>query len=402
MISSTRLTSSTILPDSWILSNSSSNDRTRFLQEFQESPEPQEKEQVIQNKSPEKAKKQEKTYAKKQEEIGKLVGNTSTDCNALLPLRFPIFREYWRTGMNNNWLPGTIPMSEDITTWKKPEGTEGALTEEERHMVLTNLSFFSPSESLIGNNVSLALMKYVNDPAARQALWRLGFEESIHNETFMYIIESLGLDESQIYSGYQTTKVIQQKCGFLQEATSALTEEKIDIDSREGRKDLLKALIAQMIMEGILFYSGFVMILNLYRLGKMKGIGEQYKYILRDESLHLEVIRTIFNQLVQNEWKKDWDEEVKSFCVQKVKEAVELEIKYAEFCLPKGVLGLRSEMFIDYVQYLADRRLEFIGLEKIYGSTNPFPWLSEMVDLTTETNFFEGRVTEYSASGLEW
>jgi ribonucleoside-diphosphate reductase beta chain len=390
-----------LLPENWTLSFPTT-DRGRFLGEFTE----QSSSQKLQESTPAAAnkstKKQEKTYTKKEEEIGKLVGNTSTDCNALLPLRFPIFREHWRTGMNNNWLPGTITMGEDIATWRKPEGTEGALTAEERHMVLTNLSFFSPSESLIGNNVSLALMKYVNDPAARQALWRLGFEESIHNETFMYIIESLGLDESQIYSAYQTNSVIEEKCQFLQEATTALTEEKIDISTKDGRKTFLKALIAQMIMEGILFYSGFVMILNLYRLGKMKGIGEQYKYILRDESLHLEIIRTIFNHLVQNEWAEDWDDDVKTFCVEKVKEAVNLEIKYAQFCLPKGVLGLRSEMFIDYVQYLADRRLEFIGLEKIYGSTNPFPWLSEMVDLTTETNFFEGRVTEYSASGLEW
>lgn len=390
---------STLLPENWTLSFPTS-DRSRFLLEPTQNVEEAPTQTNPQTAKP--AKKQEKTYAKKEEEIGKLVGNTATDCNALLPLRFPIFREHWRTGMNNNWLPGTITMGEDIATWRKPEGAEGALTAEERHMVLTNLSFFSPSESLIGNNVALALMKYVNDPAARQALWRLGFEESIHNETFMYIIESLGLDESQIYSAYQTNPVIEEKCHFLQEATSALAEERIDTSTKEGRKTFLKALIAQMIMEGILFYSGFVMILNLYRLGKMKGIGEQYKYILRDESLHLEIIRTIFNQLVQNEWADDWDQEVKTFCIEKVKEAVELEIKYAEFCLPKGVLGLRSEMFIDYVQYLADRRLEFIGLEKLYGATNPFPWLSEMVDLTTETNFFEGRVTEYSASGLEW
>jgi ribonucleoside-diphosphate reductase beta chain len=348
------------------------------------------------------AKKAERTFSRTSEEQGRLVGNTSTDCNALLPLRFPIFREHWRTGMNNNWLPGTINMAEDVATWRKPEGMEGALSPAERFMVLTNLSFFSPSESLIGNNVSLALMKYVNDPAARQALWRLGFEESIHNETFMYIVESLGLDEQQIYNAYKDNDTIRNKCEFLQDATTALAEERIDITSREGRKTFLKALLAQMIMEGILFYSGFVMILNLYRLGKMKGIGEQYKYILRDESLHLEIIRTIFNHLVTSEWADDWDDELKTFAREKIQEAVKLEIEYAKFCLPTGVLGLRSEMFIDYVQYLADRRLEFIGLEKVYGSTNPFPWLSEMVDLTTETNFFEGRVTEYSASGLEW
>lgn len=390
------MTTQKILPDSWELVLPKETN-INFLSDLSEV---LKKEQIA---IPEPEKKgPENSYAKKEEEIGNLIGNTPTDCNALLPLRFPIFREHWRTGMNNNWLPGTIPMSDDITTWKKPAGMEGALTPEERHVVLTNLSFFSPSESLIGNNVALALMKHVNDPAARQALWRLGFEESIHNETFMYIVESLGIDESQIYSNYKTVPVIRNKCEFLQSATTALTEGKIDTTTREGRKTLLRALIAQMIMEGILFYSGFVMVLNLYRLGKMKGMGEQYKYILRDESLHLEIIRTIFNHLIQNEWKEDWDEEMQAFCTEKIQEAVNLEIEYAKYCLPVGVLGLRAEMFIDYVQYLADRRLEFIGLKKVYEASNPFPWLSEMVDLTTETNFFEGRVTEYSASGLQW
>jgi ribonucleoside-diphosphate reductase beta chain len=304
--------------------------------------------------------------------------------------------------MDNNWLPTTIPMQEDIATWRKPEGMEGALTQAERHMVLTNLSFFSPSESLIGNNVALALMKHITDPACRQALWRLGFEESIHNETFMYIVESLGLDEKKIYSEYHSNPVIRAKCEFLQDATDALLEGRIDTNTRDGRKTLLKALLAQMIMEGILFYSGFVMILNLYKQNKMKGIGEQYKYILRDESLHLEIIRTIFLQLISNEWADEWDDELKSFVREKIKEAVTLEVEYAHYCLPTGVLGLRAEMFLDYVQYLADRRLEFIGLEKEYGSTNPFPWLSEMVDLRTQTNFFEGRVTEYRSSGLDW
>lgn len=384
------------LPETWNLTPTSEpKNRSRFIGEFSEKVEETTPEQPPEPKT-------KRSFSKTEAEEGKLVGNTSTDCNALLPLRFPIFREHWRTGMNNNWLPGTISMADDIATWRKPEGMEGALTNAERHMVLTNLSFFSPSESLIGNNVSLALMKYINDPAARQALWRLGFEESIHNETFMYIVESLGLSETQIYSAYQTNPVIKAKCEFLQDATTALAEEKIDINTRSGRKTFLKALIAQMIMEGILFYSGFVMILNLYRLGKMKGIGEQYKYILRDESLHLEIIRTIFHQLIQNEWAEDWDEELKEFFRESIREAVQLEIDYTNYCLPVGTLGLRAPMFIDYVQYLADRRLEFGGLSKMYGSVNPFPWLSEMIDLTVETNFFEGRVTEYSSSGLKW
>lgn len=153
-------------------------------------------------------------------------------------------------------------------------------------------------------------------------------------------------------------------------------------------------------MEGILFYSGFVMNLSLYRRNLMKGIGKQYAYIMRDESLHIEIIRTIFNHLKDVEWPETWNQEFQAFVVAKVQEAVEIETRYAAMCLPKGVMGLKAEMFAEYVKYLADRRLEFIGMKKIYNASNPFPWLSEVVDLSVETNFFEGRVTEYQAGGL--
>jgi ribonucleoside-diphosphate reductase beta chain len=304
--------------------------------------------------------------------------------------------------MDNNWLPTTVPMLKDKQTWQRsPDDPEG-LTLDERHVVLTNLSFFSPSESLIGNHIGLALMKYINDPGARQALWRLGFEESIHNETFMYIVESLGLNEKEIYSAYHTVPVIQAKTSFMQEATESLANERIDTNTIEGKRTFIEALLAQMIMEGILFYSGFVMILNLHKQNKMTGIGKQYAYIMRDESVHIEIVRTIFNILTKEEWPEVWTEDLQNLCYQKIKEAVELEIAYARYCLPNGIMGLKADMFVDYVQYLADRRLEFIGLKKIYNSTNPFPWLEEVVDLKEQANFFEGRVTEYQSRPLEF
>lgn len=344
--------------------------------------------------------RERKPIIRSNQERIQLVGNTAIDVNALLPLKFPIFREFWRTGQNNNWIPVDIPMLDDIATWNKTPGTPGSLTEGERQMVLLNLGFFSPAESLIGNNVALALYRYVNNPAARQALGRLFFEETIHNETFMYIVESLSLNEKEIYSMYHSNPIIAEKCSFMQEATAALVEERIDILTPEGKKTFMEALLAQMIMEGILFYSGFVMNLSLYRRNLMKGIGKQYAYIMRDESLHIEIIRTIFNHLKNVEWQEIWDEEFQRFVVDKIQEAVEIETRYASMCLPKGVMGLKAPMFTEYVRYLADRRLEFIGMQKIYNATNPFPWLSEVVDLSVETNFFEGRVTEYQVGGL--
>lgn len=335
------------------------------------------------------------------EDRKRLVGNTAIDVNALLPLANPHFRDFWRKGMDNHWAPHDIPMLKDAETWNKAPGTPGALTEAERQVVLINLGFFSPSESLIGNNVALALYRYINDPAARQALGRLFFEESIHNETFMYIVESLGLNETEIYSMYHTNPVVAEKCTFMQEATAALVEERIDTNTLEGKRTLMEALLAQMIMEGILFYSGFVMNLSLYRRNLMMGIGKQYAYIMRDESVHIDIIRTIFNQLKDREWPEVWTEEFKEFVVQRIDEAIDIETRYAHMCLPKGIIGLKPEQFGEYVKYLADRRLQFIGMEKRYHASNPFLWLSEVTDLTQESNFFEAKVTEYR-QGLDF
>ena len=155
-------------------------------------------------------------------------------------------------------------------------------------------------------------------------------------------------------------------------------------------------------MEGIFFYSGFVMILSFHRQNKMIGIGEQYQYILRDETIHLNFGIDLING-IKEENPEIWTKELQQEIVELIQRAVDLEIDYARDCLPRGILGLRASMFIDYVRHIADRRLERIGLKPIYHTKNPFPWMSETIDLNKEKNFFETRVTEYQhAASLTW
>jgi ribonucleoside-diphosphate reductase beta chain len=166
---------------------------------------------------------------------------------------------------------------------------------------------------------------------------------------------------------------------------------------------LLKNLVGfYVIMEGIFFYSGFVMMLSFKRQNRMSGIGEQYEYIMRDESIHLNFGIDLINQIkVENPdvWTPDFQKEVTAL----IEEAVELEIAYAHDCLPTGILGLNVNLFRDYVQFIADRRFERIGLPSKYGSKNPFPWMSEVIDLKKEKNFFEKHVTDYQTGGtLSW
>jgi ribonucleoside-diphosphate reductase beta chain len=295
-------------------------------------------------------------------------------------------------------MPTEVPMTKDIELWKSD-----ALSADERLVIMRNLGFFSTAESLVGNNIVLAIFKHVTNPEVRQYLLRQGFEEAIHTHTFHYIVESLSLNQGEIFNMYNEIKTIQSKDDFEMRLTEDIMKPDFSTETEEGAQKFLKNLIGYyIIMEGIFFYSGFVMILSFHRQNKMTGIGEQFQYILRDETIHLNFGIDLING-IKEENPDLWTDAFQEKIISLVREAVELEYQYAEDCLPKGILGLTAPMFRDYVQYIADRRLERIGLKPIYKSKNPFPWMSETIDLGKEKNFFETRVTEYQSAGnLTW
>ncbi len=328
----------------------------------------------------------------------KLLNCSKVDVNQLMPLKYKWAWEHYLNGCANHWMPTEVPMSKDIELWKSNE-----LSEEERRVILRNLGFFATAESLVGNNIVLAIFKHVTNPEVRQYLLRQSFEEAIHTHTFLYIVESLGLDEGEIFNMYNEINTIHAKDHFEMSLTEDILEENFSTKTPEGVQKFLENLIGYyIIMEGIFFYSGFVMILSFLRQNKMVGVGEQFQYILRDETIHLNFGIDLING-IKEENPEVWTEEFQNHIIEKIDQAVELEILYAQDCLPKGILGLTAPMFREYVQYIADRRLERIGLKARYFSKNPFPWMSETIDLNKEKNFFETRVTEYqSASTLDW
>jgi len=328
----------------------------------------------------------------------RLINNNQVDVNQLMPLKYKWAWEHYINGCANNWLPTEVPMSKDIELWKSDK-----LTADERLVIMRNLGFFSTAESLVGNNIILAIFKHVTNAECRQYLLRQAFEEAVHTHTFHYIVESLALDQSEIFNMYNEVNSIRGKDEFEMELTADVMRDDFNTDSLEGKQKFIENLIGfYVIMEGIFFYSGFVMILSFHRQNRMTGIGEQFQYILRDETIHLNFGIDLING-IKAENPDAWTLEFQQHIVDKIREAVELEIKYAEDCLPRGILGLSAPMFREYVQYIADRRLERIGLPKQYGSKNPFPWMSETIDLGKEKNFFETRVTEYQgAANLTW
>jgi ribonucleoside-diphosphate reductase beta chain len=328
----------------------------------------------------------------------RLINGSHVDVNQLMPLKYRWAWEHYLNGCANHWMPTEVPMTKDIEIWRSTR-----LTDAERLVIMRNLGFFATAESLVGNNLVLSVFKHITNAECRQYLLRQAFEEAVHTHAFLYIVESLGLDEREVFTMYHTIPAIQRKDEFEMQLTSALLDPHFSTATFEGAQRFLENLIGYyVIMEGIFFYSGFAMILSLHRRNLMTGIGEQFQYILRDETIHLNFGIDLING-IKAENPDLWTPTFSLHVIDLIKRAVELEIAYARHCLPQGILGLNAEAFRDYVQHIADRRLERIGLPAQYHAPHPFPWMSEAVDLSKEKNFFETRVTEYqSAATLQW
>ena len=328
----------------------------------------------------------------------RLINCNQVDVKQLMPLKYHWAWEHYINGCANHWMPTEVPMTKDIETWKSDK-----LSDDERMVIMRNLGFFATAESLVGNNLVLAIFRHVTNAECRQYLLRQAFEEAVHSHTFLYVTESLGLDEGEVFNMYREVPAIARKDEFEMELTAEILDPDFTTDTFEGCQSLLRNLIGfYLIMEGIFFYTGFVMMLSFHRRNLMTGIGEQFQYILRDETIHLNFGLDLINGIKAENpelWTKDFQEAM----IDRIRTAVEYEVEYAHDCLPRGVLGLNSELFREYVQHVADRRLERIGLPVQYNSSNPFPWMSETIDLSKEKNFFETRVTEYqSGANLTW
>lgn len=330
----------------------------------------------------------------------KRVINGQTDVNQLVPFKYHWAWDKYLAGCANHWMPQEVPMNRDIAQWKDST----ALTEDERLIVKRNLGFFTTADSLAANNIVLGTYRHITAPECRQYLLRQGFEEAIHTHAYQYIVESLGLDESEIFNAYREIPSIRDKDNFLIPFIDTLTNPNFKTGTTEADQQLLRSLIVfACMMEGLFFYVGFVQILALGRQNKMQGSAEQYQYILRDESLHCNFGVDLINTIkLENPhlWTNEFREEIKAL----MQHAVELEFRYAEDTMPRGVLGLNAAMFKEYLRFIANRRCQQIGLDALYpGANNPFPWMSEMIDLKKEKNFFESRVTEYQTGGaLSW
>ena len=296
--------------------------------------------------------------ASRVEVADKAMINARADVNQLLPLKYQWAWDKYLAACNNHWMPTEVSMQADIALWKSQDG----LTEDERLMLKRNLGFFATAESLVANNIVLAVYRQLTNPECRQYLLRQAFEEAVHTHTFQYICTSLGLDEGELFNMYREVPSISDKDAWALKYTQHLEDPDFRTGTPEADTAFLRDLIAfYVVFEGMWFYTGFAQILSLGRRNKMVGIAEQYQYILRDESIHLNFGIDCINQIKQENphlWTAEFQAEVR----QMLTEACELEVAYGATTMPNGMLGLTAELCEQYMHFITDRRAEQIGL----------------------------------------
>ena len=328
----------------------------------------------------------------------RIINGKDSDVIQLHPMKHTFAWESYNAGNANHWLPTEITMMSDIEQLRA-----GRLTDDEVKALKTVLGFFTTADSIAANNIVLALYKHISSPECRMYLLRQAYEEAIHTHAYQYIVESLGLDGGEIFNMYREVDAIFTKAEFILSFNEGIFDPEFKTGTFENDQKFLENLcVFSLILEGIFFYSSFAVMFGFQRQNKMVGAAEQIQYIMRDETQHLNFGIKMINT-IREEQPELWTPEFQQHITDLVRKAAELEYTFAAEVFPRGIFGMNADGFKQYIEHIADRRLQRVGLPVQFKSENPFPWMSEAIDLTKEKNFFETRVTEYQTGGtLNW
>ncbi len=326
----------------------------------------------------------------------KRVVNGQTDINQLAPFKYPWAWNYFQNANKNHWTPLDINMSGDVYDYHHK------LTTEERHVYENVLAYLTTSDILAMRNIGLAVMEKMTAPELQIYQARQVYEEALHTWTYQHCIETIGLDQGEIYNRYRVIPAIHAKIAMSQARLDSVTRPDIDLKDRDSLHNFLMAYIFfAAVFEGCWFYNGFTPIFALQRRGLMKGTAEQFQYILRDEVMHASFgIRVVKQIMIEENIQPD-----KKAIQEMWDQAEAAEVDYAAYILRDPILGYSAEQHIEQFRFIANRRNKQLGLgyEPFPGAEETLPWLDEQTNLRKEKNFFETRVNEYQTGGaLSW
>ena len=316
-----------------------------------------------------------------------ILGKPLNEDMNLRPIKYQWAYDLYNQAVANTWFPHEIALGEDLDDWK-------SMTEDEKHAITFLISFFNPSELIVNRTLALGIYPYLKAPETHLYLAKQMWEEANHSMAFEYLLETFPVDREKIFNAHIDVPSIKAKEDFITGYLDRMTES-LDVETVEGKKEFVKNLIAyNIVMEGIWFYSGFMVALSFRQRNKLKNFGSLIDWTLRDESLHLKfginLILTILEENPEIVTEK-FSQEIKDIIIK----GVELENKYNQDMFPNGILGLNADYVNQYVQYVADRRLEELGFEAHYNVTNPAQWMASATDVMELVNFFETQNTSY-------
>lgn len=332
--------------------------------------------------------KAEAAYADK-----KVINGRKSMTFNLLPLKYQWAYDLYRIMKANHWEPEDIQMQKDVEQWRSSE-----ITQNERWIIMMGIGYFSAAEGIVGDNIQHVVRELVTAPELKLVLGRHAHEENIHADSLLYMISSLGINPHECEAMFEQIPTIVAKNEFVTRISNSMRRD-LDLTQLENKQLLARNIFMfGQCMEGTQFYGLFGMILALYRQNKFPGMGQMFRYTLRDESNHIEVFRNLFMDLVE-ENPDLWTPEFREELVQIMREAITLEKEFIRDCLPVNAVGLSAAEFEQYIDFIADRRLAGCGLPALNpGVKNPLPWLADLMDVRKEQNFFEGKVTDYQKS----
>lgn len=321
-----------------------------------------------------------------------LLGKASPDDMNLHPMHYPWAYDLYTQAVRNTWFPHEIALKEDLEDWEK-------MTDDERHAVKFLMAFFNPAELIVNRSIALGIYPYLKSPECHLYLAKQMWEEANHCVAFEYVLQTFPFDRESLFNLHLETPSMQAKEAYIMKYLRRMTEVTLDISTAEGKKDFVRNLVAtNVVMEGVWFYSGFMVALSFRQRNQLRNFGSMINWVLRDESLHLQFgIHLIHNILEENAelLTEEFADEIRGIVI----EGVDLETGYNRDLFPHGILGLNADYVNQYVQYVADRRLEELGLPKHYHSTNPAKWMGTATDVYELVNFFEQQNTNYEVDG---
>jgi ribonucleoside-diphosphate reductase beta chain len=320
-----------------------------------------------------------------------ILGTGLQDGLLLKPIRYQWAMDLYDQAVANTWFPNEIQLGEDIADFKK-------MTDEERHAVTFLMSYFNPNELLVNKALAFGVYPYVNAAECSLYLAKQMWEEANHCMSFEYVLETFPIDRNEAYNAHVDVPSMARKEEFELKYIRRMTEQTLDITTTEGKKDFVRNLVAyNIILEGIWFYSGFMVALSFRQRNQLRNFGSLMEWVVRDESLHLKFgLNLILTVLEENPdlQTEEFAAEIKTM----ITDAVDMEEQYNNDLLPGGILGLNASYINQYVKYLADRRLEELGFDAEYKVTNPAKWMATANDTLQLVNFFESTNTSYESN----